>query len=123
MHVKVHPVATAVLAVVSPIPHAPALTAWRAVAVVVALAAKAVVVVKLAPKAQQDAHATVLPPHVAVVPRKAHAVIVKSVKIVPKEVLRARPPIVSTTAMIATTTAAMTVALVATNCHVTSIPS
>ena len=89
----------------------------------VAPAAMAVAVVRLAPKVQQDAHATVLPPHVAAVLYKAHAEIVKSAKIVPKEVLRVRPPIVSTTAMIATTTAAMTVALVATNCHVTSIPS
>ena len=91
-----------------------------AVAVVAALVAKAVAVVRLAPKAQQDAHATVLPPHVAVVLHKAHAVIVK---IVPKEVLRARLPIVSTTAMTATTTDAMTVAPVATNCHVTLIRS
>ena len=91
-----------------------------AAAGVVALAAKAVVV-KLAPKVQQVAHATVLPPHVAVVLHKAHAVIVKSAKIVPKEVLRVRPPIGSTTAMSATTTDAMTVAPVATNCHVTLI--
>ena len=91
-----------------------------AVAVVGALAAKAVVADKLAPKVQQDAHATVLPPHVAVVLRKAHAVIVK---IVPKEVLMARLPIVSTIAMTATTTDAMTVAPVATNCHVTLILS
>ncbi len=85
-----------------------------AVAVGVALVAK--VVVRLAPKVQQGAHATVLPPHVAAVLHKAHAVIVK---IVPKEVLRARLPIVSTIAMTATTTDAMTVAPVATNCHVT----
>ena len=91
-----------------------------AAAGVVALAAKAAVV-KLAPKVQQVAHATVLPPHVAAVLHKAHAEIVKSAKIVPKEVLRVRPPIVSTTAMIATTTDAMTVAPVATNCHVTLI--
>ncbi len=89
-----------------------------AVAVGVALVAKAVV--RLAPKVQQDAHATVLPPHVAAVLHKAHAVIVK---IVPKEVLRARLPIVSTIAMTATTTDAMTVAPVATNCHVTLILS
>ena len=85
--------------------------------------AKAVAVVKLAPKAQQDAHATVLPPHVAAVLHKAHAVIVK---IVPKEVLMARHPTaltIATTVMIATTTVAMTVAPVATNCHVTLIPS
>jgi len=43
LHVKVHPVATAVVAVVSLIQHAPALTAWQAVAVVV-LAAMAVAV-------------------------------------------------------------------------------
>jgi hypothetical protein len=89
-----------------------------AVAVGAALVAKAVV--RLAPKAQQDAHATVLPPHVAAVLLKAHAVIVK---IVPKEVLMARLPIVSTIAMTATTTDAMTVAPVATNCHVTLILS
>ncbi len=87
-------------------------------AVGVALAAKAVV--KLAQKVQQDAHATVLPPHVAAVLHKVHAVIVK---IVPREVLMARLPIVSTTAMTATTTGAMTVAPVATNCHVTLIRS
>ena len=93
-----------------------------AVAVGVALVAKAVAVavVRLAPKAQQDAHAMVLPPHVAAAPRKAHAVIAK---IVPKEVLMARHPTALTIAMIATTTVAMTVALVATNCHVTLIPS
>lgn len=89
-------------------------------AVGVALVAKAVAVVRLAPKAQQDAHATVLPPHVAAVLLKAHAVIVK---IVPKEVLMARLPIVSTIAMTGTTTDAMTVAPVATNCHVTLILS
>ena len=90
-------------------------------AVEAALVAKAVV--RLAPKAQQDAHATVLPPHVAAVLLKAHAVIVKSAKIVPKEVLRAGHPIASTIAMTATTTDAMTVAPVATNCHVTLIRS
>ena len=90
------------------------------VAAVVALVAMVVAVVKLAPKAQQDAHATVLPRHVAAVQLKAHAVIVK---IVPKEVLRVRHPIASTIAMIATTTDAMTVAPVATNCHVTLIRS
>ncbi len=92
-------------------------------AVGVALVAKAVAVDRLAPKAQQDAHATVLPPHVAAVLHKAHAVIVK---IVPKEVLMARHPTaltIATIAMIATTTVAMTVAPVATNCHVTLIPS
>ena len=89
-----------------------------AVAEVVAQVAKAVG--KLAPKVPQDVHATVLPPHVAAVLHKAHAVIVK---IVPKEVLRVRHPIVSTTAMTATTTDAMTVARVATSCHVTLIPS
>ena len=89
-----------------------------AVAVGVALVAK--VVVRLAPKVQQGAHATVLHPHVAAVLLKAHAVIVK---IVPREVLRARLPIVSTIAMTATTTDAMTVAPVATNCHVTLILS
>ena len=89
----------------------------------VAPVAKAVAVVRLAQKVQQDAHATALPPHVAVVLHKAHAVIVK---IVPKEVLMARHPTaltIATTVMIATTTVAMTVAPVATNCHVTSIPS
>ena len=89
-------------------------------AVGVALAAKAVAVVKLAQKVQQDAHAMVLPPHVAAVLHKVHAVIVK---IVPREILMARLPIVSTTAMTATTTDAMTVAPVATNCHVTLIRS
>ena len=88
-----------------------------AVAVGVALVAKAVV--RLAPKAQQDAHAMVLPPHVAAAPLKAHAVIVK---IVPKEVLTVRHPIDSTIAMTATTTDATTVAHGATNCHVTLIP-
>ena len=38
MHVKVHLVATAVVAVVNPIPHAPASTVWRAVAVGVLVA-------------------------------------------------------------------------------------
>jgi hypothetical protein len=47
LHVKVHLVATAVVAVVSPIQHAPASTAWREVAVVV-LAAMVVAVVDLA---------------------------------------------------------------------------
>ena len=91
-----------------------------AVAVVDALAAKAVAVVKLAPKALLVAHATDHPPHVAAVLHKAHAVIVKIVR---KEVLMARHPIVSTIAMTATTTDAMTAPLVATNCHVTLIPS
>ena len=94
-----------------------------AVVVAVAPVAKAVAVVRLAPKAQQDAHATVLPHHVAAVLLKAHAVIVKSAKIAPKEVLMARHPIASTIAMTATTTDAMTVAPVATNCHVTLIRS
>ena len=88
--------------------------------VAVAPVAKAVAVARLAPRVQQDAHATALPHHVAVVLHKAHAVIVK---IVPKEVLRVRHPIVSTIAMTATTTDAMTVAPVATNCHVTLIRS
>ena len=88
--------------------------------VAVAPVAKAVAVVRLAQKVQQDAHATALPHHVAVVLHKAHAGIVK---IVPKEVLMAHPPIVSTIAMTATTTDAMTVAPVATNCHVTLIRS
>ena len=43
-----HPVATAVVAVVSPIQHAPALTAWRAVAGVVLAVMAAAVVVDLA---------------------------------------------------------------------------
>jgi hypothetical protein len=89
-----------------------------AVAVEAALVAKAVD--RLALKVQQDAHATVLPLHVEAVLHKAHAVIVK---IVPKEVLMARLPIVSTTAMIATTTDAMTVAPEVTNCHDTLIHS
>ena len=93
------------------------------VAAVVALLVKAVAVDRLAPKAQQDAHATVLPPHVAADLLKAHVVIVKSVKIVQREVLMARLPIDSTIAMTATTTAAMTVAPVVTNCHVTLIRS
>ena len=92
----------------------------KAAAAVVEVAPVAKAVAKLAPKVQQVDHATVLPPHVAGVLHKAHAVIVK---IVPKEVLRVRHPIVSTIAMTATTTDAMTVAPVATNCHVTSIPS
>ena len=45
MHVKVHLVATAVVAVVNPIPHAPASTVWRAVAVGVLVAMVAAVVV------------------------------------------------------------------------------
>ena len=44
MHVKVRRVATAVVAVVNPIPHAPASTVWRAVAVVVLVAMAAAVV-------------------------------------------------------------------------------
>ena len=86
----------------------------------VAPVAKAVAVARLAPRVQQDAHATALPHHVAAVLHKAHGGIVK---IVPKEVLMARPPIVSTIAMTATTTDAMTVDPVATNCHVTLIRS
>jgi len=90
-----------------------------AVAVAVAQVAKAAVV-KHAPKALLAVHAMVPLPHVAVVRHKAHAVIAK---IVPKEVLMARHPTALTIAMIETTTVAMTVALVATNCHVTLIPS
>jgi hypothetical protein len=45
LHVKVHLVATAVVAVVNPIPHAPASTVWRAVAVGVLVAMVVVVVV------------------------------------------------------------------------------
>ena len=88
-------------------------------AVEAALVAKAVAVAvaRLAPKVQQDARATVLPPHVAAVLLKAHAVIVKIVR---KEVLMARHP---TALTIATTTVAMTVAPVATSCHVTLIRS
>ena len=82
--------------------------------------AVAVAVVRLAPKVRQVVHAMVLPPHVAAVLHKAHAV---TVKIVPREVLMARLPIVSTTAMTATTTDAMTVVPVATNCLVTLIRS
>ena len=48
MHVKVHLVATAVEAVVNPIPHAPASTVWRAVAVVVLVAMVAVAAVVVA---------------------------------------------------------------------------
>ena len=48
MHVKVHPVATVVVAVVNPIQHAQASTAWRAVAVVVLAVMVAAVVVDLA---------------------------------------------------------------------------
>ena len=48
MHVKVHPAATAVVAAVNPIQHAPASTVWRAVAVVVLAAMVAAVVVDLA---------------------------------------------------------------------------
>ena len=95
-------------------------------AAAVAVAVVQVVVraaVKLALKVVQAVHAMVLLPHVAVVLHKAHAVIAK---IVPKEVLMARHPTaltIATTVMIATTTVAMTVAPVATNCHVTLIPS
>ena len=91
----------------------------KAVAVAVALVAKAAAV-KHAPKALQAVRAMVPLPHVAVVLHKVHAVIAK---IVPKEVLMARHPTALTIAMIATTTVAMTVAPVATNCHVTLIPS
>jgi hypothetical protein len=45
LHVKVHLVATAVVAVVNPIPHVPASTVWRAVAVGVLVAMVAAVVV------------------------------------------------------------------------------
>ena len=86
----------------------------------VALVVKAVVAVKHVPKALLAVHAMVPLPHAAVVLHKAHAVIAK---IVPKEVLMARHPTDLTIAMIATTTVAMTVAPVATNCHVTLIPS
>ena len=48
MPVKAHPVATAVVAVVNPIQHAPASTVWRAVAVVVLVAMVAAAVVDLA---------------------------------------------------------------------------
>ena len=72
---------------------------------------------KHAPKAAQVAHAMARHPHVVGVLRKATAAIVK---IVLKEVLMARHQTVSTTA---TMTDATTVAPVATNCHVTSIPS
>jgi hypothetical protein len=48
LHGKVHLVATAVVAVVSPIQHAPASTAWQAVAVVVLAAMVAVAVEGLA---------------------------------------------------------------------------
>ena len=88
-----------------------------------ALVDKAVVAVKHGPKALLAVHAMDPLPHVAAVLHKAHAVIAK---IVPKEVLMARHPTASTiatTVVIATTTVAMTVAPVATNCHVTSIPS
>ena len=90
------------------------------VAAAVVLVAKALAADKPVLKAAQVAHATARLLHVAAVLRKAHGVIVK---IVPKEVLRARLPIVSTIAMTATTTDAMTVAPVATNCHVTLILS
>jgi len=92
----------------------------KVVAVAVALVVKAVVAVKHVPKALLAVHAMVPLPHAAVVLHKAHAVIAK---IVPKEVLMARHPTALTIAMIATTTVAMTVAPVATNCHVTLIPS
>jgi hypothetical protein len=45
LHAKVHLVATAVVAVVNPIPHAPASTVWRAVAVGVLVVMVVVVVV------------------------------------------------------------------------------
>jgi hypothetical protein len=45
LHVKVHPAATAVVAAVNPIQHAPASTVWRAVAVVVLAAMVAVAAV------------------------------------------------------------------------------
>jgi hypothetical protein len=48
LHVKVHPVATAVVAVVSPIQHAPALTAWLAVGVAVLAVMAAAVVAAMA---------------------------------------------------------------------------
>jgi hypothetical protein len=59
LHVKVHLVATAVVAVVNPIPHAPASTVWRAVAVgvLVAMAAAVVVVTAAALAVVVDAEA------------------------------------------------------------------
>jgi hypothetical protein len=48
LHGKVHPAATAVVAAVNPIQHAPASTVWRAVAVVVLVAMVAAAVVDLA---------------------------------------------------------------------------
>ena len=71
------------------------------------------------PKVRQVALAMALPHPVAEAPPKAHAVIAK---IVPTEVWKAPLPIVSTSEMIATTTVAMTVAPVATNCRVTLTP-
>ena len=86
---------------------------------VVAVARVARAVATRVPKVRQVARAMALPHHVGEVPRKAHVVIAK---IAPTEVWMAPLPIVSTSAMIATTTVAMTVALVATNCRVTSTP-
>jgi len=59
LHVKVHLVATAVVAVVNPIPHAPASTVWRAVdvEVLVAMAAAAVVAMAAALAVVVDAEA------------------------------------------------------------------
>ena len=75
MHVKVHLVATAVVAVVNPIPHAPASTVWRAVAVVVlvAMVGAAVVVMAAALAVVVDAEAA------AVVAAMAAAVAVRLV--------------------------------------------
>jgi len=59
LHVKVHLVATAVVAVVNPIPHAPSSTVWRAVAVGVLVAMVVAVVVAMAAALAVDAEAAV----------------------------------------------------------------
>ena len=83
MHVKVHLAATAVVAVVNPIPHAPASTVWRAVAVGVLVAMVAAVVVVAVVMAAAlavvvDAEAAV----VAAVVAAAMAVAVAAVRLV-----------------------------------------
>ena len=90
------------------------------VAVVVVLVVKVVVADKHVPKAVQVVHAMALHLHVVATQRKAHAVMAK---IVPKEALMARHQTVSTTAMIATMSDAMTARLVAMSCLVTLTPS
>ena len=88
------------------------------VGVVVALVVKAAAD-KHVPKAVQDVPAMGHHLHAVAAQRKAHGVIAK---IVPTEAVMARHQTVSTTAMIAPTTDALTARLVAMSCHVTLTP-